>query len=108
MALPRSCLRALCKTEGIAERCQRQKAMRWLSTTSRRRTDGVFRELTDQRVQMPWVDAFRKQQKEGYDPAQTKGPPETPKDRDLTPKKMKDSYHSVVSSKLCHATTVSH
>ena len=73
-----------------------QPAFRSLSTTKQRKTDGVFRDLTDQRVQMPWVDAFRKQQKEGHSATQGAGVPQTPEDRDLTPKKMKDSYHSVV------------
>lgn len=80
----------------VRERAAKRSTLRLFSSTPRTRTDGVFRDLTDQRVQMPWVEAFRKQQQEGYDPGQIKGSPQTPKDRDLTPKKMKDSYHSVV------------
>ena len=76
---------------------RRAHQCRNLSVTTSRRTDGVFRELTDQRVQTPWIEAFRKRQKEGPSAAaQGKGKPQTPKDRDLTPKKMSDSYHSVV------------
>ena len=70
--------------------------VRSFSTTPRTRTDGVFRELTDQRVQMPWIEAFRKQQRAGHAQPQDSGVPQTPKDRDLSPKKMGDSYHSVV------------
>ncbi|KAL9526892.1 Acyl-coenzyme A thioesterase [Sphaerulina musiva] len=57
------------------------------------RTDGVFRALTGERVQKPWIEAFREQQSGQH--AQEKQPA-TPKDRDLSPKKMSDSYHSVV------------
>ncbi|KAJ9623114.1 hypothetical protein H2203_006050 [Taxawa tesnikishii (nom. ined.)] len=62
----------------------------------RRQTDGVFRALTENRVQTPWIEALRKKQKEGADPTQPSGKPETPDDRNLEPKKMSDSYHSVV------------
>ena len=71
---------------------------RCLHTTPCRRTDGVFRELTDQRVQIPWIDAFRKKEKYGQEATRPSGKPETPSDRDLTPKKMSDSYHSVAVS----------
>nr|POE94298.1 hypothetical protein CFP56_16538 [Quercus suber] len=74
--------------------CGRLKLHRQFSTTLPRKTDGVFRALTDQRVQTPWVEAFRKKQREGM--PKPSGQSETPKDRDLTPKKMTDSYHSVV------------
>lgn len=59
-------------------------------------TDGVFRALTEERVQIPWVEAFRKQQTEGKAVQEPSGKPETPADRDLSPRKMSDSYHSVV------------
>ncbi|WPH02044.1 acyl-coenzyme A thioesterase 9 [Acrodontium crateriforme] len=66
-------------------------AKRQMSATGSQQTDGVFRALTDQRMQVPWIDAFRKQQNGTVSLA--KGPlPE----RDLTPKKMSDSYHSVI------------
>ncbi|KAF1921934.1 HotDog domain-containing protein [Ampelomyces quisqualis] len=75
-----------------------------LSTTSRRnfhgspsqRTDGVFKELTSMRVRTPWVEAFRKQEKEGKQAAEPSGKPEVPKNRNLKAKHMNDSYHSVV------------
>ena len=60
----------------------------------------MFRELTDQRVQVPWIDAFRKKEKYGQEATRPSGKPETPIDRDLTPKKMSDSYHSVVRPPL--------
>jgi acyl-coenzyme A thioesterase 9 len=59
-------------------------------------TDGVFRELTSMRVKVPWIDAFRKQQAEAKKPTEAPSKPEVPKDRDLTPKHMNDSYHAVV------------
>lgn len=61
-------------------------------TTSSPQTDGVFRGLLDTRLPMPWIEAFRlQQQKKATD--QPSGPK---KERDLTPKKMSDSYHRVV------------
>ena len=60
-------------------------------------TDGVFRALTESRVQTPWIEAFRKQQREGQDPAKASQKPVTPANRKLEPKRMSDSYHSVVS-----------
>ena len=69
---------------------------RQLSVSAPRGTDGVFRELTDQRVQVPWVEAFRKREREGHDPTKASGKPQTPENRDLSAKKMSDSYHSVV------------
>lgn len=60
------------------------------------RTDGVFRELTSMRVRTPWVEAFRKQQQDGKQPGEASAESKVPKDRDLSPKHMNDSYHSVV------------
>ena len=40
---------------------------------------------------MPWIEAFRLQQQ-----GKVAVGPEDPKERDLTPKKMSDSYHRVV------------
>ena len=48
------------------------------------------------RVRTPWVEAFRKQQQEGQQPGKASGESEVPKDRDLSPKRMSESYHSVV------------
>ncbi|POS72268.1 hypothetical protein DHEL01_v209333 [Diaporthe helianthi] len=67
---------------------------RWLATTVRRATDGVFRGLTDGRLPMPWIEAFRQQQQQKQNQKQTEG---RPQERDLsTPRRMSDSYHRVV------------
>ncbi|KAF2157053.1 Thioesterase/thiol ester dehydrase-isomerase [Myriangium duriaei CBS 260.36] len=70
---------------------------RSISSSSVRRTDGVFRELTDNRIQRAWIDAFRDQQN-AKQKGTTKDADEsgTPAERDLSPRKMADSYHSVV------------
>ncbi|KAH7043831.1 HotDog domain-containing protein [Macrophomina phaseolina] len=66
------------------------------SVTAHKATDGVFRALTESRVQTPWVEALRKKQQEGEDPSQPSGKPQVQADRKLEPKKMSDSYHRVV------------
>lgn len=48
------------------------------------------------RVKTPWIEALRKQREEGVDPTKKSGTPATPSTRDLTPKKMSDSFHRVV------------
>ncbi|KAI4287596.1 MAG: hypothetical protein L6R35_003149 [Caloplaca aegaea] len=60
------------------------------------RTDGVFKELTEMRVRTPWIEALKKKQDEGIDPTKKSDIAATPPDRDLTPKRMADSYHRVV------------
>ncbi|ERT00916.1 hypothetical protein HMPREF1624_02150 [Sporothrix schenckii ATCC 58251] len=68
------------------------RCRRCFTTSLPRRTDGVFRGLTDTRLPMPWIEALRLQQD-----GQTVGSSETSgEERDLTPKKMTDSYHRVV------------
>jgi acyl-coenzyme A thioesterase 9 len=47
------------------------------------------------RVKKPWIEAFR-QQSGGKKPTDAGGKPEVPKDREVTPKHMDDSYHAVV------------
>lgn len=94
---PQAVIRALSQAKLSSRSVCRSNQRRHLSLTRSRRTDGVFRELTAQRVQTPWIEAFRKRQREGLDAAgQGKGEPQTPKDLDMTPKKMSDSYYSVV------------
>lgn len=56
----------------------------------------MFRALTEQRVRTPWIEALRKQQADGKDPTVASGIPEIPTDRKLTPKRMDESYHSVI------------
>ena len=71
---------------------------RQLSTTSPCSTDGVFRGLTDTRLPTPWIEAFRLQQE-----GQTMEFAEAHNNkRDLTPKKMSDSYHRVVRDSAKH------
>ena len=65
-------------------------------TTAIRNTDGVYTALTEMRVKTPWIEALRKQQEDGVDPRRKSDKPATPPDRDLTPKKMSDSFHRVV------------
>ena len=70
--------------------------IRAFHASSAQRTDGVFKELTAQRLRTPWIEALRKQQAAGKGPSQASETPQTPKERDLTPKKMTDSFHKVV------------
>lgn len=65
---------------------------RRLGTTAPRATDGVFRGLTDGRLPTPWIEAFRKQQADKATTAREARPQE----RDLSPRRMSDSYHRVV------------
>lgn len=69
--------------------------IRSFHSSTPRLTDGVFRALTEARVRTPWIEAFRKKQAEGSDPTKASDKPQVPADRDLTPKRMSDSYHSV-------------
>ncbi|MCJ1475221.1 hypothetical protein MMC13_003882 [Lambiella insularis] len=48
------------------------------------------------RVKIPYIEALRKQRHEGEDPAKKSSTPATPSDRDLSPKKMSESYHRVI------------
>lgn len=75
-----------------------RNGLRKLHATAIRNTDGVFNALTEMRVNTPWIEALRKQQQNGIDPRGKSDKPATPPDRDLTPKKMSDSYHRVVST----------
>ncbi|TGJ82945.1 hypothetical protein E0Z10_g5820 [Xylaria hypoxylon] len=79
-----------------------QNAVRALSTrlatrnfhgTSAPRTDGVFSGLTDGRPRLPWIEAF-KQQQEGK--VISSSHDRKPEERDMSPKKMSDSYHRIV------------
>ena len=75
-----------------------------LHTTSKCSTDGVYKALSEMRVETPWIEALRKQREHGMDPTRKSDTPATPPDRDLRPKRMADSYHRVVcnlNGKLC-------
>lgn len=65
---------------------------RTFAVSSVLRTDGVFRGLTDGRLPVPWIDVIQRQN--GSQPV---GLADTNiKERDLTPRKMKESYHRVI------------
>ncbi|KAF4631219.1 hypothetical protein G7Y89_g6915 [Cudoniella acicularis] len=66
---------------------------RAFSASSRCCTDGVYQELTAMRIRTPFIEAFRAQQNEQD---ATQPSISTEKTRDLTPKKMSDSYHKVI------------
>ncbi|KAL8861203.1 MAG: hypothetical protein Q9178_002419 [Gyalolechia marmorata] len=72
------------------------RATRQLHLSPRWQTDGVFKELTEMRVRTPWIEALRKKEQEGIDPTQISSVPATPTNRDLTPRRMSDSFHRVV------------
>ncbi|KAL9606850.1 MAG: hypothetical protein Q9204_009442, partial [Flavoplaca sp. TL-2023a] len=74
---------------------QSPQAKRQLHPSPTWQTDGVFKELTEMRVRTPWIEALRKKEEEGIDPTQRSSTPATPSNRDLTPKRMSDSYHRV-------------
>jgi acyl-coenzyme A thioesterase 9 len=63
-----------------------------LHGTTINRTDGVFRGLADERLPTPWIEAFRSQK----DGKATTAAKDHPQERDLSPRKMRDSYHRVV------------
>ena len=67
---------------------------RAFGVSSRRSTDGVFRELTKARVPVPWAEALRKRDAGEQD--KVDGTKDAVKEMELVPKRMKDSYHSVV------------
>ena len=52
------------------------------------------------RVKTPWIEALRKKQQENSDPTKPLAAPATSQDRGLSPKKMGDSYTSIVCSTL--------
>ncbi len=56
-------------------------------------TDGVFKALTEMRVRKPWIEALREKKEAEQNPAAVK---QKPVQVDLTPKKMSDSYVSLV------------
>jgi len=63
---------------------------RAFKTSSSRPTDGVYKELTEMRIRTPWIEALREAQNLS---GATPPPPPKP---DLTPKRMSDSYVSLV------------
>ncbi|KAL9090031.1 MAG: hypothetical protein Q9159_002199 [Coniocarpon cinnabarinum] len=66
--------------------------IKWIGTGPERE-NGVFRALTDERISMPWIEAFRRRNQGSGD---EKHKIESLKKRDLSPKTMRDSFHAVV------------
>ena len=60
-------------------------------SNQRRLTDGVYKELTEMRIRTPWIEALREAQN-----SKTQSTPVQHPKPDLTPKKMSDSYVSLV------------
>ena len=69
---------------------------RRLHNSARCFTDGVYQELTAMRVKTPYIEALKKQQEDGADTTKKFAESTKPSERDLSPKKMSDSYHKVV------------
>lgn len=87
-----SCRAPWCATSSPALRQLTALQTRRLRTSVPRATDGVFRGLTDGRLPTPWIEAFRKQKAlQGTAAREAR-----PQPRDLSPRKMSDSYHRVV------------
>lgn len=75
---------------------------RALSTARALRTDGVFHALTNHKISMPWIEALERSRARtasegsgGQEQEHIGGGV-----KDMTPKRMADSYHSVVSFRL--------
>ncbi|KAH7320578.1 HotDog domain-containing protein [Stachybotrys elegans] len=83
-----------CRAKRVSQLpCSITKAsVRAIHETSICRTDGVFRGLTDDRLPTPWIEAWRKQQQD----KNTMASEAKPQERDMSPRKMSDSYHRVV------------
>jgi acyl-coenzyme A thioesterase 9 len=77
---------------GKVHRIQRVSKRPFHSSTPRR-TDGVYKQLTEMRVRTPWIEALRKSRDTGSQSAAAASDPPKP---DLTPKKMADSHFSFV------------
>ncbi|KAG8527965.1 uncharacterized protein KY384_006881 [Bacidia gigantensis] len=64
------------------------------------RTDGVYQDLTNMRVRMPWIQALREQREAAGRPISGQVASGQPSAPDLKPKKMSDSYHKVVRNRI--------
>lgn len=92
MASLRSTLSSLVFTGAL--RRQLYGHWRQFSVSSCRRTDGVFRDLTAARVVVPWIEALKKIKLEAE--VQPLRGPQVPVNRNISPKRMSDSYYRVV------------
>ena len=94
MAFTARCIPRLTASIRFAFRPRSLLQTRSFSVCSRCRTDGVFRELTEMRTRVPFIEAFKKHQEEAI----KSQPMSTVKvERDLNPKTMSDSYTRIVS-----------
>lgn len=74
----------------------KQMSSRAFSLSRRRTTDGVFRDLTDVRLAIPWSTALERREKGQVDQSHSISQAE----RDLSLKKMSDSYFSTVGDEI--------
>lgn len=81
------------------QRVQLYGNRRRFSVFSCRRTDGVFRDLTAARVAIPWIKALKKIKSEEVEVKPLSGP-QVPANRNLSPKRMSDSYYRVVCTSI--------
>ena len=93
MASLRSTLSSLVLTGALRRQFYGQ--WRQYSASSCRKTDGVFRDLTAARVAIPWVEALKKIKSEEAE-VKPLSSPQVPVNRNLSPKRMSDSYSRVV------------
>lgn len=91
------CLRTSKCANGVRKSTTNISTVRKLHSTAARHTDGVYNALTEMRVRTPWIEALRRKEEATKNGKSGSNEPATPSDRDLTPKKMSDSYHRVVS-----------
>ena len=75
---------------------RRKDLARRFHTRRSLRTDGVYPELTAMRVRVPWIEAFRERQ-DAEAASGRRAEPTGTTHRDLAPKKMSASHHSIVS-----------
>ena len=92
------CLKVLKNVYGVQLAPMKSTRIRKLHSTAIRHTDGVYNALTEMRVRTPWIEALRKQREDNGNGKDKSNIRVTPPGRDLTPKKMCDSYHRVVST----------
>ncbi|GAM84894.1 hypothetical protein ANO11243_028960 [Dothideomycetidae sp. 11243] len=101
MSLRRACpsvksLGASCRRSAAILPFQASRCRRSISSSLPRETQGVFRSLTDSRCKRAWIDAFTEIQAGEHGKAPAAAKSSEPAQRDLSPRKMRDSYHSVV------------
>jgi len=82
--------RLLCSAPAKLQRLSRctTTSRREFSTSRAIRAHGVFAGIASSRMTTPWIDAYNHQHE--------KGDPQPAPARDMSPKKMSDSYHKMV------------